>query len=87
MAEPLKGRTAATLAVSAAGGFLAYAMGMPAAWLSGGLLAVAAASLAGLDTQVPQPLRTPAYLILGIYAGAGVSAETLRQIQSWPAST
>lgn len=86
MAEPLRGRTAATLAISAAGGGLAHALGLPAAWLSGGLLAVAAASLAGFETKVSRPLRAPAYLILGIYAGGGVSGETLRQMQTWPMS-
>jgi membrane AbrB-like protein len=61
-------------------------LGLPAAWLSGGLLAVAAASLGGFDTGVARPLRAPAYLILGIYAGSGVSGETLHQMQTWPAS-
>lgn len=79
-------RTAGTLAISAAGGALAWALGLPAGWISGGLLAVAVASLGGFDTDVPRPLRAPAYLVLGIYAGAGVSQETLHQMQTWPAS-
>ena len=73
-------RAAGTLVVSAAGGALAYALGLPAGWISGGLLAVAIASLAGFDTDVSRPLRAPAYLVLGIYAGGGVSQETLHQM-------
>ena len=77
---------AITLAISAAGGFLAEQLGMPAAWIAGGLVAVAAASLAGVNTDVPVALRAPVYLVLGIYAGSGVTPETLLQMQTWPAS-
>ncbi len=79
-------RVAATLAISAGGGFLAHALGLPAAWISGGLVAVAVASLAGVHTDVPNLLSTPAFLILGIYSGSGVSRETLHQMQTWPGS-
>jgi len=47
---------------------------------------VAAASLAGVNTDVPVALRAPVYLVLGIYAGSGVTPETLLQMQTWPAS-
>ena len=79
-------RFAITLALSAGGGLLFTLLGMPAGWVSGGLLAVAVGSLAGIDTDVPVPVRAPVYLILGIYAGGGVSQETLHQMQTWPAS-
>lgn len=75
-----------TLAISALGGLLFELLGLPAGWVSGGLLAVAAASLAGVDTDVPRPVRAPVYLILGVYSGGGVSQETLHQMQTWPAS-
>jgi membrane AbrB-like protein len=79
-------RIAATIALSASGGFLAESLGIPAGWIAGGLLIVAAASLAGLQTEVPHRLRPPIYLVLGIFSGSGVSPETFRQMQTWPAS-
>lgn len=79
-------RVAMTFAVSAAGGLAATLLGLPAGWLSGGLLAVVVASLAGLHTEVPPLITTSAFFVLGLYAGSGVSQETLRQMQTWPAS-
>jgi membrane AbrB-like protein len=79
-------RFAATLGLSAAGGLVANLLGLPAGWISGGLLAVAIASLAGVNTDVPQPIRAPVYLVLGLYSGGGVSQQTLHQMQTWPAS-
>jgi membrane AbrB-like protein len=79
-------RLALTLGLSAAGGWTATLLGLPAGWIAGGLLTVALASLAGLDTDFPAPLRAPVYLVLGLYAGSGVSAETVHQMQTWPAS-
>ncbi len=75
-----------TLALSAGGGFLFQSLGMPAGWISGGLLAVAVASLAGFDSDVPQPVRAPVYLVLGLYAGGGVSQQTIHQMATWPLS-
>jgi membrane AbrB-like protein len=79
-------RVAVTFAVSAAGGFAATLLGLPAGWLAGGLLAVVVASLSGVETEVPAPVRTTAFFVLGLYAGTGVSHETLRQMETWPAS-
>lgn len=79
-------RFAITFALSAAGGLLFQSLGMPAGWVSGGLLAVAIASLAGFDSDVPPPIRPPVYLVLGLYAGGGVSQQTLHQMQTWPLS-
>jgi len=79
-------RVAATLALAALGGLAANLAGVPAGWVAGGLLAVAAASLAGFETEFPAPLRHPVFLVLGVYSGTGVTQETLRQMQTWPAS-
>ncbi len=75
-----------TFGVSAAGGLIAQLLGLPAGWIAGGVLAVAAASLAGLNTEVPRPLHPPVFLVIGVYAGGGVSQETLHQMATWPAS-
>jgi hypothetical protein len=79
-------RTAITLAISAAGGMLAELLGMPAGWIAGGLFAVALSSLAGVNTHIPAGLQAPVFLILGIYAGTGVTEDTLHQMRTWPAS-
>lgn len=77
---------AVTLTVGAIGGFLTNAMGLPAAWLSGAMIAVAIASLSGLRTHVPNWLRDVVFLFLGISIGSGVSPETLQSIVTWPLS-
>jgi hypothetical protein len=79
-------RSSATFACSAAGGFLFEVIGMPAGWLSGGMLAVALASLAGLKSEVPTFVRWLIFLVLGIFAGSGATPQTLDQIATWPAS-
>lgn len=79
-------RVAATLGLSAGGGLLAQQLGVPAGWIAGGLLAVAVASLAGFATAFPRRLHAPVFLVLGVYAGTGVTQETLEQMQTWPAS-
>lgn len=79
-------RFALTLGISAAGGGMAALLGLPAAWIAGGLFAVAFASLAGVNTHFPRLLQAPVFLMLGIYSGSGVSQETLMQMQTWPAS-
>lgn len=79
-------RTVVTLVLAAVGGTAAALLGVPVGWIAGSLLAVAGASLAGFPTEMPQPIRAPLYLILGVYAGSGVSPETLHQMETWPAS-
>jgi membrane AbrB-like protein len=79
-------RVAATLGLSAGGGALATWLGVPAGFVAGGLLAVAVASLLGVNTHFPDRLRGPVFLVLGIYAGGGVSEETVEQMRTWPGS-
>lgn len=79
-------RIAVTLGLGAVGGLVAQSFGLPAGWIAGGLILVAAASLAGLQSDVPLLLRPPIYLVLGIFSGGGVSPETFHQMQTWPAS-
>jgi membrane AbrB-like protein len=79
-------RTLVTLALAACGGIAAAYLGIPVGWIAGSLLAVAAASLAGFPTEMPNPIRAPLYVVLGVYAGSGVSPATLHQMETWPAS-
>ncbi|WP_224406655.1 AbrB family transcriptional regulator [Afifella sp. IM 167] len=76
----------ATLAISATGGFLFSLAGVPAAWIAGGMLAVAATTLAGFDSDMPTPLRDLVFLVLGVIAGTGVNPATIHQMVSWPIS-
>ncbi|MCP3053569.1 AbrB family transcriptional regulator [Aurantimonas marianensis] len=76
----------ATLALAGLGGLAASALGLPVAWLLGPVLAVSAASIAGLDTELPQLLRTLAFFVLGVQAGSGVTPDVLEQIAIWPLS-
>jgi membrane AbrB-like protein len=61
-------------------------IGLPAAWVAGGLLAVALASLAGINTEFPRLWTAPVFLVLGIYSGTGVTHDTINQMRTWPAS-
>lgn len=82
----LIGRCAATLAVGAAGGAAAAALGLPAAWLVGASVAVTAAAAFGLPAEVPVPLRNLAFAVIGVSMGSGVSSETLEMAARWPVS-
>lgn len=86
LAKSVLSRTLVTLALGACGGTMAAYLGIPVGWIAGSLLAVAAASLAGFPTEMPKPVRAPIYLLLGVYAGSGVSPATLHQMETWPAS-
>lgn len=76
----------ATLALAALGGAAADLSGLPVAWLLGSAIIVAAASVAGLDTRLPNGLRDVAFVILGIQAGAGVTPDVVDQFGLWPLS-
>ena len=76
-----------TLAISAAGGFAAKLLGLPAGWISGGLLAVAVASLAGVNTDIPRSLRTRRSSSCSASIPAAASRRRRsHQMQTWPAS-
>ena len=77
---------AGTILIAAAGGTLAALMNLPAAWLSGAMMAVTAASLAGLDTRLPLRLVDVVFLGIGITLGGGVTPEVVAGIVTWPIS-
>ncbi|UXN73785.1 AbrB family transcriptional regulator [Devosia sp. A8/3-2] len=78
--------TLLTPAVSAAGGAIATALGMPAGWLMGGALAVTAAAMAGLPMSIPNRLRDVVFVLVGMMMGANVAPDSLSLIASWPVS-
>jgi membrane AbrB-like protein len=82
----LAGWTLLTAAIAAAGGGLFAALGWPAAWLMGAMVAIAALALAGLPVGLPPSLREVAFLLLGISIGSSVTPESIAAMRAWPGS-
>ena len=77
---------AETLAVAATGGVTFSLIGVPAGLVSGSILSVTAAALAGRPTKVPLWLARICFVVVGMLLGAVVRPETLRGIVAWPLS-
>lgn len=71
---------------AAAGGLIAWLIGVPVPFLLGGSFGAASAALSGVKSVLPAPLRVFAFFILGIQAGGGVTPAAMRQVAIWPAS-
>ena len=84
----LKTAVAALVTLGAAGlGGGAFALaGLPAAWISGALVATIGLALAGLRMEVPEWLRLAAFVVLGASMGTVLSPETLARAATWPVS-
>lgn len=79
---------AATLALAAAGGALAQAVGLPLPWLLGALIALCLAALArvrvfGGPPTWPKATRTIFFPVLGVMIGASFTAEVLAGMGRW----
>lgn len=79
-------RTAEALAIGAAGGLALAATGMPAGLISGSVIAVAAAAIAGRPVLVPGLLARAVFVLIGIALGSIVSPQTLQGIAAYPFS-
>jgi membrane AbrB-like protein len=79
-------RVAETLAVAATGGLALGLLGMPAGFLSGSILAVACASLAGRAMLIPTPLMRALLVLIGMSLGAVVTPATLNGMATYPLS-
>ncbi|MGH6727678.1 MAG: AbrB family transcriptional regulator [Pseudolabrys sp.] len=84
--KSLARQLAETLAIAAAGGLTLGLVGMPAGYLSGSILLVAAASLAGRPMLMPAPLVRVLLVLIGISLGAVVTPATLNGITTYPLS-
>jgi membrane AbrB-like protein len=62
------------------------ASGLPAAWLSGALTAVAVLAIFGANVSVTRGIRGAAFIALGVMMGAAVTPETLTGMRTWPIS-
>ncbi|MFT7028622.1 MAG: membrane AbrB-like protein [Paracoccaceae bacterium] len=77
-------RLAYGLAVGAAGGWGAHAMGAPLAWMLGPLFACMAFALAGQPVMVPIWLRTLFMALIGLFLGESFDVEAAGEIARWP---
>jgi membrane AbrB-like protein len=75
-----------TLTFATVGGAALGLVGVPAGWLSGSILAVAGASLAGRPMHVPTLLMRAIFILIGISLGAVVTPETLHGMATYPLS-
>ncbi len=74
------------LAVGAIGGGLAFVTGVPAPWLAGSLIATIIAVYSSQKLELPDWIRTLAFILLGIQTGTAVNANTLSRAAQWPLS-
>jgi membrane AbrB-like protein len=79
-------QVAETLVIATAGGVAFALLGVPAGLVSGSILAVAGAALAGRPVKVPLWLARVCFVLVGILLGAVVTPDTLRGVVTWPLS-
>lgn len=77
---------AETMMFAAIGGLSLGLVGMPAGYLSGSIVAVACASLAGRPMHVPTPMMRVLIVLIGVSLGSVVTPETVRGVASYPVS-
>ncbi len=77
-------RVFVTIAIGAIGGTLLTLLGVPAAWTSGAMVAVAIAALARVEVGLPVEMSNGLFVILGVSMGSGVSPEVVERIGHWP---
>jgi uncharacterized protein len=79
-------RVAETLAFAAVGGGALGWLGVPAGYLSGAILVVAVAALAGRPLLMPQLVTRSIFVVIGTSLGAVVTPQTLQGMAAYPAS-
>lgn len=77
---------AETLAIAAIGGVALGLSGFPAGWLSGAILTVTGAALAGRPMALPGWVARILFVMIGISLGSVVTPELLRGMASYPLS-
>ncbi len=77
---------AGTLALGAAGGWLAFELRLPLAWMIGAMVAVTAGALAGLPLAMSPRLRAVMVAILGIMLGSAFTPEVVERMGQWAVS-
>jgi membrane AbrB-like protein len=74
------------VAVAALGGLALQLAGVPAAWMSGSMIAVVLLGAAGLARPMPRPLADAAMLVSGASMGAGITPEAVAAMSRYPVS-
>ena len=64
----------------------AFVIGVPAPWLAGSLVATIIALYSNQKLDLPDALRTLAFILLGIQTGTAVNSDTLYRASQWPLS-
>ena len=77
---------AETLAFSCAGGLGFGLLGIPAGLLSGAIIAVAGAAIAGRPMKLPRVVMRATIVLIGISLGAVLTPETLHGMATYPLS-
>jgi membrane AbrB-like protein len=77
---------AETMVFAAIGGTALGLAGIPGGWLSGSILCVAAAALAGRPMHVPLRLNRVIFVLIGTSLGAVVTPETVKGVTTYPVS-
>jgi membrane AbrB-like protein len=75
-----------TLAIAAAGGGVFALLSLPAAWLTGAMVAVAIVAMSGVRLEYPPALRSVVLVVIGSSLGTGVSPQLIGQLAQWPVS-
>lgn len=75
-----------TLAIGLVGAAIFQYFNMPAAFMSGALVAVAASAVAGVKVSMPNGVRNIAFYCAGLFFGTTVDQDTVSTLTAWPAS-
>ena len=76
--------TAETLVIGAAGGLLFLFAGLPGGLISGSMIAVGVAAIAGRRLAVPPIVTQTVLVLLGISLGSVVSRHLIQQVSAYP---
>ncbi|RTE90503.1 AbrB family transcriptional regulator [Bradyrhizobium sp. LVM 105] len=76
--------TAETLVIGTAGGLVFLLAGLPGGLISGSMIAVAIAAIAGRQLSLPPLLTQIVLVLLGISLGSVVSRHLLQQVSAYP---
>jgi hypothetical protein len=77
-------RTLETLAVGSAGGLFFFWLQLPGGLISGAMIAVAGAGIAGRPLGLPQPVAHIILMILGLSLGSMVSPVMIKNLSAYP---
>lgn len=72
-----------TLAAGAVGGAAFALAGLPLPWMLGALAATMALAIAGVPLRLPETVRPPVLIVVGVMLGSGFKPELLAQAAQW----